>query len=242
MKSRLSRCGALQAILCVLAACALAGCVSQTDPPAPAADVSEPAPVTLPASSLQEAFAAAYDAEAAAWDATAAAWDGADAWDAAAALERWAQMFDEFAAAWDATAAQERAAYDEGRNPGGFMRARDAEDKAREARQAAWENRDAAAADARKYATGLAEAARKYAADSRKYKAEFAETLDARRMAANAEAQAAIWWGANQKYGDAAADALDAAALDAAYAARDAAFTWEDAAAAWAVADTYGGE
>lgn len=125
-------------------------------PPAPAADVSEPAPVALPASPLQEAFAAAYDAEAAAWD--------------------------------------------------------------------------AAAADARKYAADVA-------ADSQKYKAEFAETLDARRMAANAEAKAAIWWWANQKYADAAADALDAA-----YAARDAAFTWEDAAAAWVEAGTYGGE
>ena len=101
MKPRFLRCGAFCAILCVLAACALAGCVSQTDPPAPAADVSEPAPVAQPASPLKEAFAAAYDE----------------------------------------VAAQERAAYDEGRNPGGFMRARSAEDKAREARQMAWENR-----------------------------------------------------------------------------------------------------
>ena len=75
MNPRFLRCGAFCAILCVLAACALAGCISQTDPPAPAADVPEP--VAIPASPLQEAVAGAYESAAEPYALQAEAWEAA---------------------------------------------------------------------------------------------------------------------------------------------------------------------
>ena len=221
------------AILCVLA-----GCVAQTDTPAPAEAVPEPAPVAINASPLQEAVIRACES-------------GAEAYEAAeAAHEAMAKGFDKLVSAsvaWDKAGGNSADVYANAsrmRENASTMR-----EYASRAREYVLSMRECASiipSNAREYASNAREYASRARANASLARENASGADEAATQAAFTAArykgfsyEQSLLWKQAMRANEAAKDAWVSDRL----LENAAAQAWEAAAQAWeAVADTYGGQ